>query len=204
MSNQTGWLGNTRSVHATLGSRTGATGERHEQDYYATPPEAVQALMAVEIFNDLILEPCCGEGHISEFLLGFGKGVTSFDLIDRGYRLMPKTIDFLDCMGGGIDSWHGDIITNPPYATAIEFIQRSLEITQKGAKIAMLLRLNFMASIKRREFFELHPPKTVWVFSKRITCAKNGDFENQGNGAVDYAWFVWEKGYQGEKRWELL
>jgi len=32
-------------------------------------------------------------------------------------------------------------------------------------------------------------------------CAKNGDFDGMragGGSAVAYAWFIWEKGYQGE------
>jgi hypothetical protein len=197
VSNQTDWLGNSRSVHATLGSRTGATGERHEQDYYATPPEAVRALLAVENFNHLILEPCCGEGHISKELLADDALyiVESYDLFDRGYG---NRADFLCRMGNGIDKWGGDIVTNPPFATALEFIQRSLEITQDGAKVAMLLRTAFLEGQKRKIFFEECPPKTVWQFSKRIACAKNGDFKTQGGGAMAYAWFVWEKGYKGD------
>ena len=45
---------------------------RQKDDYYATPPEATQALLAVETFDGLIWEPCCGEGHISKVLLENG------------------------------------------------------------------------------------------------------------------------------------
>jgi hypothetical protein len=31
----------------------------------------------------------------------------------------------------------------------------------------------------------------------RINCAKNGDFAAIKGTAVDYAWFVWEKGWRG-------
>lgn len=88
---------------------------------------------------------------------------------------------------------------NPPYATALEFIKRSLEITHEGAKVAMLLRTAFLEGQKRKVFFKEHPPKRIWQFSNRITCAKNGDFATYKNGgAVAFAWFVWENGYQGE------
>ena len=63
----------------------------------------------------------------------------------------------------------------------------------------MFLRLQFLEGKERREFFRSFPPKVVYVFSYRITCAANGDFENaRNNTAVAYAWFVWEKGYKGD------
>ena len=63
----------------------------------------------------------------------------------------------------------------------------------------MFLKLTFLESKSRKELFEKYPPKKIWVFSERIQCAKNGDFEGmkQGGGsAVAYAWFIWEKGFK--------
>ena len=38
----------------------------------------------------------------------------------------------------------------------------------------------------------------IYVSSRRLNCAKNGDFEKyKENSAVAYAWFVWEKGHKG-------
>lgn len=65
----------------------------------------------------------------------------------------------------------------------------------------MFLKLTFMESKTRKQLFEAHPPKRIWVSSSRLQCAKNGDFEKYGKGvgtAVAYAWYVWEKGYQGD------
>ena len=50
----------------------------------------------------------------------------------------------------------------------------------------------------RRKMFEENPPKKIYVFSGRVKCAKNGDFDSMGSSAVAYAWFVWEKGFRGE------
>ena len=99
-----------------------------------------------------------------------------------------------------------DIITNPPYSMAKEFIERALELVEDGRKVAMLLKLTFLESKKRRELFEKYPPKYIYVSSSRLQCAKNGDFETYKNGtgtAIAYGWFVWEKGYKGEPvvRW---
>ena len=61
----------------------------------------------------------------------------------------------------------------------------------------MFLKLTFLEGQKRRKFFDSYPPKTVYVFSKRINCARNGDFSVK-QSAVCYAWFVWVKGWKGE------
>ena len=94
----------------------------------------------------------------------------------------------------------GDIITNPPYKFAKEFVEQALNLVNDGNKVCMFLKLTFLESQSRRELFEKNPPKTVWVSSSRLQCAKNGDFTTYGKGvgtAVAYAWYVWEKGYHG-------
>lgn len=63
--------------------------ERQKNDYYATDPFIVrQFLKETNIkLNNNILEPCCGQGHISKVLEEFGYNVTSTDLIDRNYGM---------------------------------------------------------------------------------------------------------------------
>lgn len=67
----------------------------------------------------------------------------------------------------------------------------------------MFLKLTFLEGQARRKLFEENPPKIVYVFSKRVKCAKNGNFENISSSAVAYAWFIWVKGFKGEPviRW---
>lgn len=68
----------------------------------------------------------------------------------------------------------------------------------------MFLRLQFLEGKERQRLFKNFPPKVVYVFSSRILCAKNGDFEaDRYNSAIAYAWFVWVKGYKGDTiiRW---
>ena len=91
----------------------------------------------------------------------------------------------------------GDIITNPPYKYAIEFVKHALNLINEGHKVAMLLRLSFLEGKSRRILFNQYPPKKVYVSSNRILCAKNGDFENSDSSAIAYAWFIWEKGFKG-------
>lgn len=179
-----------------LGSTTVVGADREQHDFYATEPKAVELLLDEEKFQSNILEPCCGMNHITDVLQNRGYQVHTSDLIDRGVGAEIK--DFFD-----YESWSGDIITNPPYSKALEFVQHSLDITQQGSKIAMFLKIQFLEGKKRKEFFKKYPPKYIYVASGRLRCAKNGEFESYTSFPVCYAWFVWERGFQGEPsvRW---
>lgn len=185
------WSGNTRSAFSTLGARVYATQEREQNDYYATEPKATELLLEVEKFSAKILEPACGEGHMSEVLKKHGYNVLSYDLIDRGYG---QQADFMEAK-----KWDGDIITNPPYKYAKEFVEHALNIIPDGNKVAMFLKIQFLETKGRRPLFEKYPPKYVYVASGRLRCARNGDFKAvENHNAMCYAWYVWEKGYKGD------
>ena len=200
---QKDWKGNKKSTFSTIGSNAHSDNEREKNDYYATDPKVIEKLFEVENFSDIIWEPACGEGHLSKEIEKYAKSVLSTDLIDRGYG--TSGIDFLKETG----TWNGDIITNPPYRFASEFVENSMNLIDKsevqGLKVAMFLKILFLETQKRKKLFEKYPPKIIYVFSKRVICALNGEFEkfrdkygkNHG-GAVAYAWFIWEKGYKGD------
>jgi len=69
---------------------------------------------------------------------------------------------------------------------------------QEGRKVCMFLKLTFLEGKARKKFFEKYPPKTLYVSSSRINCARNGDFKSFTSSAMAYGWYVWEKGYTGE------
>lgn len=191
------WTGGVRSIYITLGASNHTEYEREPNDYYATDPEAVKRLMKVEKFNKHIWEPACGELHISNVLKEYGYDVYSTDLVDRGCQ--DDCVDFLETDVNNLDI---DIITNPPYKKAKEFVVRSMETVSEGHKVAMFLKLTFLEGQGRTEMFKQYPPRYVYVFADRQKCAMNGDFEHTGSSAVAYAWFVWVKGYKGNP--ELL
>lgn len=184
------WKGNRRSIYSTLGASNHANHERQSDDYYATDPIAVEHLMRLEKFDKNIWEPACGEGHISKVLNKYGHNVFSTDIVDRGYGGVG---DFLSEKNV---SWCGDIITNPPYKYAQEFVEKALQIIKDGHKVAMFLKLQFLEGKARKDLFKNTPPIRVWVSSSRLRCGMNGKFE--GTSAVAYCWFVWEKGYKGD------
>ena len=92
----------------------------------------------------------------------------------------------------------GDIVTNPPYKFAKEFVEKALQIIPNGNKVVMFLKLTFLEGKARRSLFRTAPPIRVWVSSSRLKCAMNGDFDAMGGSATAYAWFVWQKGYKGD------
>lgn len=186
------WTGNSKSVHSTLGASSHSKEERQQEDYYATDPKAVEMLLELENFQHSILEPACGEGHISKVLTEHGHKVVSSDLVNRGFGI--GNIDFLNCL---LEEWIGDIITNPPYSLAKEFVEKSMEVISDGSKVAMFLKLQFLEGQARKELFKKYPPRTVYVSSARLKCLKNGE-DDGSSSAVAYCWFIWVKGFKGK------
>ena len=165
------------------------TAVREEHDYYATDPKAMTELLKYETFNDNVWECACGEGNLSEVLKAHGHNVLSTDLIDRGYA--DELLDFLQ----NDRTFDGDIITNPPFKYATQFILNALAAVAEGNKVAMFLKLNYLSGKARyREIYSKFPPQRVYVFSGRVACSKNNTPEGFKGGAMDFAWFVWEKG----------
>lgn len=189
------WSGNSKATFSTLGASNHSDKERELYDYYATDPKAAVLLMEQEEFSAVIFEPACGEGHLAEQFKKAGYHVVASDLIKRNYDCYVQ--NFFDIPTD--PKWKCDIVTNPPYNKAQEFIEHALNLVDDGFKVCMFLKIQFLEGKKRRELFKKYPPKTVYVSSSRIRCAMNGDFENAiKSSAVCYAWFVWVKGYHGD------
>ena len=89
---------------------------------------------------------------MSRVLEAHGYKVTNRDLADRGYG---EVADFLSPEN---TEWGGDIVTNPPYAFAQEFVEKALAIIPEGRKVAMFLKLTFLEGKKRAALFKNYPP----------------------------------------------
>lgn len=197
------WSGNKKSTFVTLGASNHSDGEREINDFYATDPNALEIfLKALERdgfkLHKNIWECACGQGHLSEVLKNKGYEVLSTDLIDRNYG--KGNIDFLKSIN---DEWCGDILTNPPYKYAKEFVEKALQVTRKDGYTIMFLKIQFLEGQGRKELFKKYPPKYIYVNSARQICYINGDMSKKMSSATCYCWFVWEKGFDGEPiiRW---
>lgn len=186
------WTGNGNSIFKTLGASNHTDEERQKEDFYATDPVAAELLLNVCEFSPKVWEPACGEKHLARVFEKHGYQVRSSDIIDRCGN---EVYDFLSMDN---TDWDGDIITNPPYKFALDFIYKALSIVPDGRKVAMFLKVQFLEGKERKALYNSTPPHYVFVSSSRIACAKNGEFDKAQGSAVAYAWFVWEKGYKGD------
>lgn len=188
-----------KTLTGTSLSGTSVSRSRVLDDYYATPPESTKALLEVERFEGNILEPCCGEGHISDVLKESGYEVISNDMVDRGYGEFNE--DYLKATKLKADN----VITNPPFKYAKEFIEKSLHDTT--GKVAMFCKIQLLEGVSRSKMFEDTPLKTVYVFTKRQNPLRNGSPVDENGkkwaSTMCFAWFVWEHGYEGspEIKW---
>lgn len=196
------------SAYSCNGASNHSNIEREENDFYATPPIATKVLVNYlkenypNIKDKIIWEPACGKGHISEVLKENGYLVFSSDIIDRGYGMCGEEMNFLESK----DKVDYNIITNPPYKFAKEFVEKAMELITDDNYCCMLLKLTFLEGKKRYPMFKKYPPMKVLVFSDRINCALGGDFENtdEFGGAVCYAWYIWKKRYNGNTEIDWL
>ncbi len=170
--------------------------DRQEVDFYSTQPKAIEVL-----FRDLpevipnknlpIWEMACGKGDLSNKLLELGYDVKSTDLYDYGFG--ESGVDFLNINS----EYNGNLLTNPPYNLSLEFAKKSMELLKPGNFLYLYLKVLWLESNKRKEFFKSYPPKYVCIMSSRIACYKDG-IPIKGEGAVAYAWYIWEKGFMGD------
>lgn len=198
------WTGNRNSTFVMLGASNHTNKQREVNDFYATDPHALEIFLDkleqdnIKLHRN-IWECACGQGHLSEVLKRKGYHVVSSDIFDRGYE-NTYIINFLENINKNIKI---DILTNPPYKYAQEFVEKSLEIQSNGYYTIMFLKIQFLEGQARKKLFQKYPPKYVYVNSARQICYINGDMSKKMSSASCYCWFIWEKGWKGETviRW---
>lgn len=192
---------------------TGGKGksDRSETDLYPTPYPSTNSLLKYllqegYLFND-ILEPCAGLGHISKAcelkLKDWHKSsrevkITSRDLFDYTSKFkyvyeVETNVDFLN----EDLTQHQWVITNPPFDKDVlmPIIEKSLSIATEG--VAMFLKGTFLETKNRMQFFKENKQlKYVLIFANRQPLYKNGIVTGASN-AIMYAWFIWDKNYDG-------
>ena len=163
-------------------------------DFYETPEKATIGLLRNEEFPGTVWEPACGSGAISDVLQA-KLGPNNVQCSDINPRGDGAAFDFLRGKYRGEMPDH--IITNPPFNKAEAFLVQSKKYARK--KVAFMLRLLWLESKKRYPMFhdKLFPLKAVYVFPSRLSMA--GD----RSGLVAFAWFVWDREWEGEPviRW---
>jgi hypothetical protein len=168
--------------------------QRHEKknslDYFPTPPWATRALfhsvilpMGIIHYNNRVLEPACGGGHMVKVLQEYFDKVESCDIANYG---QDRIADFLS---KDVEEEYDFIITNPPFNLAEEFALKALPMARK--LVAIFARTQFMEGIGRYErLFKPNPPTIIAQFCERVPIVK-GRLSATASTATSYAWFLW-------------
>lgn len=149
------WTGNKATTFVTLGASNHSDKEREKNDFYATDPYALEIFLdkleedGIKLHEN-IWECACGQGHLSEVLKNRGYSVTSTDLIDRGYS-ETSPLDFLQDTPY---TYLGDILTNPPYKYAKEFVEKGINVIKDGYYVIMFLKIQFLEGKARRKLLK--------------------------------------------------
>lgn len=150
------YIGNRKTVFSIMGASNHSEAEREANDFYATDPKVLEHLSKKYRIPNVVMEPACGQGHLSQWLLDHGHKVYSYDLIERGYGEQQNFFEMLsvpeDCEC---------ILTNPPYKYATEFVIHALELLPIGGKAVFFLKTTFLETERRyNELFKNTPPIT--------------------------------------------
>ena len=166
---------------------------RTPHDAYYTNVKVTEALLKRFQFptEDVILEPCCGAGNISDTLKGHGHTVIATDLYQPNQSIPSGIIktfdatsqDYWDYFDGLVD-W---VVTNPPFTFASSILPKAFTTAKKG--VVMLLRLSYLEPAKdRAEWLQQHPLYDLMVLNPRPSFTDDGKCDS-----VTTAWFVWLK-----------
>lgn len=168
------------------------TVNRQANDFYATKPDDVRIIMELENIKGLkIFEPCAGQGHMAEELMKDNVVITN-ELYNYGYNT-NYNFDFLT---DNIDEKFDMVVMNPPYKGADKFVLKALDYSDK---VIVFQKLSFLEGQNRyRDIFSQGILKTVYVYSYRTLCAKEGDFEKYNCATIAFAWYVFDKNYNGD------
>lgn len=157
--------------------------KNRKSDNYYTPFCLTRELLEREKFEGSILEPASGTGAIIKVLLEEGYNPDFYDINDGTNFLEEKES-------------YDNIITNPPFSLANEFILKAKELY--NSKIAMLLPLNYLHGQTRYELEIFKQLKKVYIFTRypMLTDTIREDGMIEKTGMQVYAWYVWSKSWQ--------
>jgi hypothetical protein len=169
--------------------------ERDPLDWYVEPEWVSEALFKQEPFEGPIWDPCAGTGRIADAARNAGYTAHATDIDPRGFEnVLPW--DFVTALAS---HRFGNIVSNPPFKTALKVVENALVIAER--KVAMFMPTNWVQGEKRSAWLETTPLRRVLFVCPRPSCPP-GDVlargEKPGNGNQDFAWYIWERDYVGK------
>jgi len=171
---------------------------RDAHDFYIEPHWTSHRLFDVEPFRGEVTDPAAGSGRIVQAAEAAGLRARGYDIVDRG----PHLAGVQDFMAAGRS--YVNIVTNPPFGIADEFVARAIELA--AGKVAALLPLTWMSGSKRSRWLEQAGLARVWVLTPRPSMPPGIVVLNglrPGQGTKDFGWFVFDQSWVGppQLRW---
>ena len=164
-------------------------GQRKESDFYETPYSMTAQLLESENFDTsaATLEPAYGGGAIVKVLIKKGFSKVYVGDISEGDDFLIQKNKF------------SQIITNPPYRLALEFVLKAKELTER--KFAFLLPTDYIHGLDRFEKIfcdSKFPLSRILTFVRRpmLGDALRPDGKYR-TGMQTYSWFIWDRLHDG-------
>lgn len=189
-----------KAMYTVMG---GSSELRSDLDFYETPPDVTKAFLDASGWQPktgLIWEPAAGNRAIANIIgEALNTVVYCSDITTRDVPL-DAVADFLTMQSAGTSAC--DIVTNPPFSHAQQFVEKALELVD--GDVVMLLRLAFLETQGRRTLFDRKHLREVWVSSKRIHFSspaldrREQETGKKSNSGMAMAWFVFNRNYNGD------
>lgn len=164
---------------------------RIERDFYKTPLIAINSLLNnFQLKGKTFLDPCAGDGRIGQVVKTMypHMEIDQVEIRKEEKAGLKKygNVFIGDFLNFTTDKDYNTIMTNPPFSLAVEIIEHCFEIATENTEIIMLLKLSFLESKDRFNFWQEYPVSKLFCLRDRPR------FINNKTDFAAYAWFVWD------------
>lgn len=188
---------------------------------FETATWAIEAILAHELMNLHVVDPCVGKGRMARAARELGHEVFTMDIVDWADHFPgAESPDYLGSFMQAPDPFPQHEVTyfmNPPFKKASAFVDRA---KANGAyKIICFQTFVWRSSDSRAQWWEDNPPSRIWLCVDRASCFRfdipatcpvpercDGKgarhkarlcLECMNSTPTTHAFFVWERGHRG-------
>lgn len=172
--------------------------EHITHEFFPTPEEPIQALLNNYSFDQksTFIEFNAGNGSISRQLKLFYPNckIIQVEIREDEREALSQfgEVHINDFLKWDIPKLDNMVfISNPAFSITTQLLDHIFN-QNENSHVIILQRLGFLASIKRKSFFEKHPIRSIFPLSKRYSFLQSGKRD-----IWDYGWFVFNGHHEG-------